>query len=94
MGMVVWVMMGIALWHFAVFVPDRFYGGIVGAFLAAIAGAGLFGFLVSGLTVPGIDETDLVSALICIPGSIGALAFSWWYGSRSEGDDHRPDVLV
>ena len=46
MAMVVWVMMGIAIWHFAVFVPDRFYGGIVGAFLAAIAGAALFGFLV------------------------------------------------
>ena len=39
MSMVVWVMMGIALWHFAVFVPDRFWGGIVGAFLTAIVGA-------------------------------------------------------
>ena len=36
MGMVVWVMMGIAVWHFAVFVPDRFWGGIVGAFLVAV----------------------------------------------------------
>ena len=33
MSMVVWVMMGIAIWHFTVFVPDRFWGGIVGAFL-------------------------------------------------------------
>ena len=32
MAMVVWVMMGIAVWHFTVFLPDRFYGGIVGAF--------------------------------------------------------------
>ena len=37
--MLVWVMMGIAIWHFAVFVPDRFWGGIVGAFVAAIARA-------------------------------------------------------
>ena len=35
MSMLVWVMMGIAVWHFTVFVPDRFWGGIVGAFLAA-----------------------------------------------------------
>ena len=43
MSLLVWVMMGIAVWHFTVFLPDRFWGGIVGAFLAAIAGAALFG---------------------------------------------------
>lgn len=92
MGMVVWVMMGIALWHFAVWVPDRFYGGIVGAFLAAIAGAALFGFLVAGLTIPGRNDTDLTQAFIAIPGSVLALAASWVYGSRTEGE-HRPEVL-
>ena len=92
MSMVVWVMMGIAIWHFAVFVPDRFYGGIVGAFLAAIAGAALFGFLVSGLTVPGRNDTELMQALIAVPGSVAALALSWLYGSRTEGE-HRPEVL-
>ena len=35
MSLLVWVMMGIAVWHFTVFLPDRFWGGIVGAFLAA-----------------------------------------------------------
>jgi len=92
MAMVVWVMMGIAIWHFAVFAPDRFYGGIVGAFLAAIAGAALFGFLVSGLTVPGRNDTELVQALVAVPGAIAALAASWVYGSRTEGE-HRPEVL-
>ncbi len=92
MSMVVWVMMGIAIWHFAVFVPDRFWGGIVGAFLAAIAGAALFGFLVSGLTVPGRDDTELLQALIAVPGSLIGLALSWAYGSRTE-EMHRPDVL-
>ena len=84
MSMLVWVMMGIAIWHFAVFVPDRFYGGIVGAFLAAIAGAGIFGFLVSGLTVPGREDTELVQALIAIPGSLIGLALSYAYGARLE----------
>ena len=92
MSMVVWVMMGIAIWHFAVFVPDRFYGGIVGAFLAAIAGAAIFGFLVSGLTVPGRSDTELLQALVAVPGAVLALALSWVYGSRTEGE-HRPEVL-
>jgi hypothetical protein len=29
MTALVWVMMGIALWHFAIFVPDHFWSGIV-----------------------------------------------------------------
>ena len=57
MGLVVWVMMGIAVWHFTVFLPDRFWGGIVGAFFAAIVGAALFGFIVNGLTCPGRNDT-------------------------------------
>ena len=36
MAMVVWVMMGIAVWHFTVFLPDRFWGGIVGAFARGV----------------------------------------------------------
>ena len=43
MNFFVWVMMGIAIWHFAVFVPDRFWGGIVGAFGAAAVGAVVVG---------------------------------------------------
>jgi len=39
MSIFVWVMMGIALWHFTVWVPDKFWGGIVGAFVAASLGA-------------------------------------------------------
>jgi hypothetical protein len=30
MSVFVWVMIGVALWHFSVLVPDRFYGGIIG----------------------------------------------------------------
>ncbi len=30
MGMLGWVMMGLAIWHFTIFLPDRFWGGIVG----------------------------------------------------------------
>ena len=84
MSMLVWVMMGIAIWHFMVFVPDRFWGGIVGAFIVAIAGAAVFGFIASGLTVPGQNDTDIAQALIAVPGALIALALSWLYGSRQE----------
>ncbi len=92
MSMVVWVMMGIALWHFAVFFPDRFWGGIVGAFLVATVGAVVFGFAVSGFTIPGENDTHLSAALEAIPGAVLALAASWFYGSSRE-DEHLPDVL-
>jgi ABC-type tungstate transport system substrate-binding protein len=91
MSLVVWIMMGIAVWHFTVFVPDRFWGGIVGAFLAAIVGAALFGFVVNGATFPGRHDTELVQALIAIPGSAIGLLMSYLYGSRVDraaGVDH------
>ena len=86
MSLLVWVMMGIAVWHFTVFVPDRFYGGIVGAFVAAVVGAALFGFLVSGLSVPGRDETHLVQAFVAVPGCLLGLAASYFLGGRRERD--------
>ena len=84
MSVLVWVMTAIAIWHFTIFLPDRFWGGIVGAFLAAIAGAVVFGLVVSGLSVPGRDETDLGDALLAVPGSCLGLALSYLYGSRLE----------
>ena len=39
MALLVWFTMGIALWHFTVFLPDRFWQGIVGAFLGSVIGA-------------------------------------------------------
>ena len=39
MGLLAWVMMGLAIWHFTIFLPDRFWGGIVGAFVGALVGA-------------------------------------------------------
>jgi hypothetical protein len=91
MSLLVWVMMGIAVWHFTVFVPDRFWGGIVGAFLAASVAAALFGLIVNGGSIPGQSDTDLVQALIAIPGSAIGLAISYLYGARVDrqhGIDH------
>ncbi len=89
MSMLVWVMMAIALWHFTVFIPDRFWGGIVGAFLAAVIGAALFGFFVSGLTIPGRHDTHFAQALLAIPGALIGLAACYAVGIRQEGAARR-----
>jgi ABC-type uncharacterized transport system permease subunit len=74
--------MAIAIWHFTVWVPDRFWGGIVGAFLVAVVSSVIFGFIVNGLSVPGRHDTHIVQALIAIPGTAIGLALSYWYGGR------------
>jgi hypothetical protein len=82
MAALVWVMMGLALWHFTVFVPDRFGSSIVGAFVGAVIGALLFGFLVHGLNVPGQNDTDLINAFEAIPGAIAGMAIVYFFGRR------------
>ncbi len=84
-----WVMMAIAIWHFTVFLPDRFWSGIVGAFLFSILGALFFGLLIHGLSVPGQDDTNVVTALEAIPGTILGLGACWLLGVRRE---HDPNV--
>jgi hypothetical protein len=83
MGLLVWAMMGIAIWHFAVFVPDRFWGGIVGAFLAATAGAIVIGLLIQGFEGRDIDTTDIGTALIAVPGAVLGLAVCYGLGVRA-----------
>jgi hypothetical protein len=80
-SLLVWSMMGIAIWHFAVFVPDRFWGGIVGAFLAATAGAMLIGLAAAG---GSIDDPNALSAIEAIPGAIIGLAVAYFAGIRTE----------
>jgi uncharacterized membrane protein YeaQ/YmgE (transglycosylase-associated protein family) len=81
MTMLVWIMVGIAVWHFTVFLPDRFWGGIVGAFVAAVVGAAVVGFVVSGFTVPGRHDTDFAEFLLGIPGCLIGLTASYLYGT-------------
>jgi hypothetical protein len=86
MSMLVWVMMGIAIWHFMVFVPDRFWGGIVGAFLGALVGAVIIGLAVNGFSVPGQDDTDLLTAVEAVPGAVAGIAAVYFYGA-SQGNE-------
>lgn len=84
MAILVWILISLAIWHFTVFVPDRFVGGIVGAFAVAMIGGVVGGFVLSGLSMPSRDATDIVTVLVGIPGTLIALAILWFVGSRRE----------
>ena len=83
MALLVWFTMGIALWHFTVFLPDRFWQGIVGAFLGSVIGAIVFGGIVEVITDKGLGNTDLATALTAIPGVAIGLAVVYVIGLRS-----------
>ena len=86
MSMLVWTMMGIALWHFTIFLPDRFWGGIVGAFIAAIIGAVigavLVAMIINGFSVPGRHDTHLATSIDAVPGALLGIAAVYFEGVR------------
>jgi hypothetical protein len=84
MGALAWVMMGLALWHFTIWLPDRFWGGIVGAFLGALIGALIGGLLIAGFSIPGEADTHLLTAVEGIPGALLGMAAVYFEGIRRE----------
>jgi hypothetical protein len=84
MALLVWFTMGIALWHFTVFLPDRFWQGIIGALIGATIGAVIFGAVVQVAAGKSLGDTDLGTALISIPGVAIGLAVVWVIGVRAE----------
>jgi hypothetical protein len=84
MALVVWFTMGLALWHFTIFLPDRFWQGIIGALLGATIGAVVFGAIVHGIAGKGIGDTDMATALVAIPGVAIGLGVVWAIGARAE----------
>lgn len=84
MAPLVWFTMGIALWHFTVFVPDKFWGGIVGALLASCAGAMTSGAIAQVALGRSIGDTDITTALVAIPGVLAGLGLAYVVGVRRE----------
>ena len=89
MGMLGWVIMGLAIWHFTIFLPDRFWGGIVGAFLGSLVGSIVVGLIiyavkVSALRVPGEKATDIGLILYAVPGALIGIAVVYLEGIRRE----------
>ena len=83
MAALVWFTMGVAIWHFTVYIPDRFWGGIVGAFIGAAAGAMVSGAIAQIALSQGIGDTDLATAIYAIPGALLGLAVIYLVGVRS-----------
>lgn len=84
MAPLVWFTIGLAIWHFSVFVPDRFRGGIVGAFLGAAAGAMVTGAIAQFATGASLGETSFATVLYPIPGTLAGLAAVYALGIRAE----------
>lgn len=84
MALVVFFTMGIALWHFTVFIPDHFWQGIVGAFIGAVLGSIVFGLIIQEASGKSLGDTDLSTALIAIPGVLLGLGVVYAIGVRSE----------
>jgi uncharacterized membrane protein len=89
MALLGWVMMGLAIWHFTIFLPDRFWGGIVGAFVGSLAGAIVVGLIiysarVSSLKIPGEKATDIAVVLYAVPGALIGIALVYLEGIRRE----------
>lgn len=84
MAALVWFTTGIAIWHFTVFIPDRFWGGIVGALLGAAGGAMITGAIAQIAIGAGIGETDTATVLYAVPGTLVGIGLTYVVGARAE----------
>ena len=86
MALLVWFTTGIALWHFTIFLPnpDRFWQGIVGAFLGAVLGAIASGAIAQAASGRSIGDTDIGTVLFALPGVAIGLALVYAIGARQE----------
>jgi uncharacterized membrane protein YeaQ/YmgE (transglycosylase-associated protein family) len=91
-SILVWLSLGFASWHFCVFMPDKFVGGIGGALTVSLVGATVGGVL---LPFPGIPSgnppgpTTLIGPLVGAPLALGV---SYALGRRAQalnGSDER-----
>lgn len=87
MAPLTWFAVGLAIWHFTVFVPDRFWAGIVGALLGSTVGAIITGALYQAAIGDSIGQTDIVTALVAVPGSVLGLATVYVIGARAEAEE-------
>ena len=84
MAIVIWISVGVALWHLTIFVPDHFWGGIVGAMLGCVFGAVISGALVQLILSRGVNDVDLLTLLAALPGFLLGAWLFYWYGKRTE----------
>jgi tetrahydromethanopterin S-methyltransferase subunit D len=84
MAALVWVTTGVAIWHFTVFVPDRFWAGIIGALLGSVFGAVVTGALAQIAIGDSIGETGIETVLFALPGCLLGMLAIYMIGVRQE----------
>lgn len=84
MAVLAWLMMGLAIWHFIVWLPDRVVGGIVGAFVLAAIGSIVGGLIINGFDVPGRADLGPLIALEGVPGTLIAIGIGYAVGVARE----------
>ena len=91
MAALVWFTTGVALWHFTVFLPDRFWAGIVGALLGAVTGAMITGAIGQIASGDSIGNTGIETVLYAVPGTLLGLALVYAIGARQEDAEAEPE---
>jgi hypothetical protein len=90
MGLLAWAMVGLAIWHFTIWLPDRSWGGIVGS----LSGAILIGLAIHGFSIPGRHHTHLITTVEGIPGALIGIAVIYVIGDRRERQLAQSDIGV
>lgn len=88
MAIVVWVAVGLAIWHFSIFVPERFWQGIIGALIGCVIGAMISGAVVQLLLGEGLNDTNFVTFFAAVPGTLVGAAVVYWMGMH----DGEPEI--
>lgn len=70
MSIVIWFTVALALWHFTIYVPDRFWQGIIGALIGCVVGGMISGVIIELILGNGLSDTDLITFLAAVPGTV------------------------
>ena len=89
MAALVWVTAGVSLWHFTVFVRDRFWSGIVGAFIGSVIGAIISGAIYQITSGLSIGQTSITTVLVAVPGALLGISIVYLIGVRQETREAR-----
>lgn len=87
MAVLVWITVGVALWHFTVFFPDRFWGGIAGALIGTVAGAVATGAIAQIAIGDSVGETGIETVIFAVPGTLIGGAVLYAIGVRTSPSD-------
>jgi tetrahydromethanopterin S-methyltransferase subunit D len=83
-AIVIWIIVGLALWHLTIFVPDHFWGGIVGALIGCVGGAMISGAIFELILSRGLNDVDMLTFLSALPGFFAGAWLIYWIGLKTE----------